>query len=171
MGLKAKAPRGMREAVGYSCPGARIKLGTVHRLQIEVLKIQIFKGRRINPILGKDDLQFITTLKIQRSPRLWTHADPVNARWRRPRTIRFDRYGATYGVKCAHQVIVYLKKRLSSGADDERASVRALLGPLLSNRCGKIFGALKPGATRTIGSNEVSIAEAAYSLGAIPLKA
>jgi hypothetical protein len=135
-----------------------------------VLKIKILKCRGIDPILGKNDLQLITTVEIQRRPRFWTHTDPVNTRRRWSCSIGFDGYGDACSVKCAHQVIIHLKKRLSSGADDERASVRASLGPLLSNCCGEIFSTLKLAATWPIGSNEISIAEAAYSLGSIPLQ-
>jgi hypothetical protein len=59
VGLKAETPAGVLEAVLNCERGVGISLGTVHRLQEEVLEIEFLDFSRAQGGLGKNELELV----------------------------------------------------------------------------------------------------------------
>jgi hypothetical protein len=59
MGLKAKTPDRMGQAVGNGSLGVQILIRTVHGLQEKVSEIEIFEHRWVHTNLRENDLQLV----------------------------------------------------------------------------------------------------------------
>ena len=171
VGLEAKTPDRVVEAVSDGRLGVPITLGPIHWLQEEVAEIQIFERRWVDAILGENDLQLVTTLKDQRHPSLRAHAEPINSCRRWPRAVRLDSDSEAHIMESVHKIVIHLEKGLSSCTDNERTGTAMPIGPLLVDCCGEFLGAVEPTATGAVNPNEIRVAEATCRRGAITLQA
>jgi len=137
----------MRKAIGNSRLGASLEIGTIHRLQEEVSKVQVLEKSWIDALLRKYDLQLVTSAKSQQCTRFGTYADPIDP-WRRwLSAVRLDCDGETFLMEGAYENLVQLEERLPSCANDEWVCATIVLRPVFANRCCKLLSAIKPTST------------------------
>src|ERR1043165_8188418 len=167
--LQTEPPSWMRTAVLHRQFGVSILVGTVHRLQEEVTKIQMNELLRIGPQLRKDKLQFITKEQNQFGADLRTAANPIDAAWWQPSPVGFYRHLKSLGVESLNEGFVQLLQRLAAGTDDKRwsAVARCVARPFGMDRLSKRLRRIKLSSTRTISADEVRVAEAADRTGTI----
>src|SRR6266545_1480190 len=63
MSLKTKTPNRVRETVVDRSSCARVALRAIHRLQVEMLKVQVLKGCWVKTVLRKNEFQLVATPK------------------------------------------------------------------------------------------------------------
>src|SRR5689334_1538512 len=81
MGLQAEPPLWMLQAIVRGKLGVALALRAVHRLQKEMLKIQMLKALWLRAFLGIDKFEFLPVCQDQRRASLGTHTNPIDARW------------------------------------------------------------------------------------------
>jgi hypothetical protein len=92
---------------------------TIPRLKKKILEFQGLEILRRRALLRVNELELIALFLNEWRTRLWAHANPVNRTRSRARSIRFDGDFEAARMQAFDQLIVHLKKRLSSGADNE----------------------------------------------------
>src|SRR5688500_9072885 len=108
----------MLEAVANRLLRVRCTDRPVHRLQEEVAEVEVFEVRRFGAFLRKDELELLTSALHDVRPRLWAHANPINARGTRQRSVGLDGNLEPSLVKRVYEAGIKLKKRLATGAHD-----------------------------------------------------
>src|SRR4051794_41565212 len=92
-----------------------------------MVEFQVLIQVRLSTTLREHELQFVATVNLQWCPRLWAHADPINAGRRRLRTVRLNRDVEAGRMKSINEWLVELKEGLPFRAKGGRAgSPRAL---------------------------------------------
>src|SRR5215469_2398781 len=77
--LQAEPPLRMLQAIAQGEFGVFLAARAIHRLQEEVLKVQVLEALRLRAFLWKDELQFLARVQNERRARLGAHANPVDA--------------------------------------------------------------------------------------------
>src|ERR1700677_3412079 len=89
MGLKAETPAGMLEAVLDCKRRVGVPIGPVHRLQEEVLEMELLDLGGAQGRLGKNKLELVAAAQDNLRTRLRAHTDPVDLGRRLARPVGF----------------------------------------------------------------------------------
>jgi len=98
--------------------GVALPLRTIHRLQKEVAKVKVREAFRFRSLLGKDQLEFVTSVQSEFRPSFGTDADPIDTRRRQQRAVGFERHGEAAIVQSGDESAVELQERFTTRADD-----------------------------------------------------
>ena len=74
--LQAQSPPRMSQTIINGSRGILCEVRSVHRLQIEVRKIESYKALRVSACLRVDELQLVAPQDAQRGTRLGTDGQP-----------------------------------------------------------------------------------------------
>src|SRR4051794_13737167 len=77
--LQAQAPPWVGFAVSNCQLSICRRVRAIHGLQQEMVEFQVLIQVWLGTTLREHELQFVATVNLQRCPRLWAHADPINA--------------------------------------------------------------------------------------------
>jgi hypothetical protein len=144
-------------------------VGTIHRLNREMLEGEMFELLRCQPVLRHDELQLVAVHKLQRRPGLRADADPIETGRRFHRAVGLDGDGEPALVKRVDQRRVDLQERLAARADDEAPF--AFLGPERRDCLGERGSAAVLAAAAAVRTDEIGVAELAGRRGAVFLAA
>src|SRR5437868_10814559 len=111
----------MREAVRECRARIGGELRTVHRLQKKLVEGHRLELRRVKFRLRIHELQLVAATKHQFGPRLRTHANPIEARWRLPRSVRLDGDLEAERMQGIDNWGIELQQRLAARTHDETA--------------------------------------------------
>src|SRR6476469_703514 len=160
----------MGQTVGECELRIALAVGSVHRLQKDLLEVETGEALRLAALLRVDELELVPVRQHEWRAHLGTHADPVDTIGGKLRAIRLHRDLESVRVKCEHGSRVQLKERLAAGADDELARARRdVRRPLLGDRTRQRVGRVELSAARSVDADEVRVAELARRVCAIAL--
>ena len=145
--------------------------GPVHRLQEEMGEPQPLVPARLRARLRVDQLELVSAGGQQRRTGLGTHAQPVDARGRHDRPVGLDRHLEADVVQRADQRSLQLEQRLAAGADDQAPPRRIGGRPERRDRRSQRLGGCEPASARSVGADELGIAEPTGGVGAVGLPA
>jgi hypothetical protein len=171
--LDAQTPSWIAQAVAKGSIQVLLKVGTVQRLQEEVLEGQMNVVVRRGARLGVDQLEFVALTDHQFRVRLGADTDPIDAgRWHQ-RAVGLDRDDESAVVQRPYCFLVQLQQRFAAGADDESPVVVAadVPRPDRSDGIGQFPGRGKAAAARSIGPDKVGVTELADGFRAVSLPA
>jgi hypothetical protein len=152
----------MLQAIADRELGVVLSLWTIQRLQKEVAKVELLEAFRFRSLLGEDQLEFMTSAQPEFRSSFGTDADPIDApRWQH-RAVGFDRHDKTSVVQGGDEHLIELQEWLTTCADDQGRTARSQSGrPCRGNGGGKSTRRLEASPTRTIDTDEISVAEPA----------
>src|ERR1700682_502340 len=167
--LQAEPPPGMAQAVVDRARGILDHVGPVHRLQRETLEGEIDEGFRRRIGLRVDQLQFMTAPHHEVRAGFRANTDPVHAVGRLDGAIGLDADFETTPMQRLDQRRIHLQQRLAAGQYHVAVGLRCR--PLRSDGAGEIPGRGIAAAQRSIGADEIGVAELACCGGAVLLAA
>lgn len=165
MRLYAEAPARMGQAISDCLASVVSEVRPVHRLNEEILEVEVLEQRRIKLRLRKNELELAAFPLNEIGPRLGTDTNPVQACRGDLRSVGLDCHGEPSSVESFDRGFVELQQRLASGAHDKAL---AIIGcrPSRSNGRRKRLGVGELPAVRP-NSDKVSVAEVADRGGAV----
>src|SRR5262245_19229041 len=113
----------------------------------------------IGAVLREDEFQLVTLAQQQIGIRLRADADPIEPGRRQHGAVGLDGNLEALVVYGADERIVHLQQRLTARAHEESTCVRCGGWPRAGDRSGEIARRLELPATRSVGADEVRIAE------------
>jgi hypothetical protein len=119
MGLKAETPAWVFEAVLNRQGSVGIPSGAVHRLQEEVLEIELLDLAGAKERLGKNELELVAAVQDEVRTCFGAYADPVDVARRFARTICFYRDLEITFVKGFDEFVIELEQGFTTRAYDE----------------------------------------------------
>src|SRR5258705_1079270 len=166
VGLEGEAPARMPEAVVDRLARVGVARGTIHGLQKEMLEVEGLEalGRRFG--LRKDELQLVAAFQRERHGRLRAHAHPVDAlRWCEG-AVGLDGDTKAAAMQRVDGRGVELQQGLAARAHHEAVRARGTR-PFALDRVGERFRVAELSAARTVGADEIGVAEIARGARAI----
>ena len=168
MSLDAEMPEGILKAVFQGEGGVLIEPRAIHRLQEEVGVIQSLEGFRAQALLGVDQLELVAAVDDHLGSGLGADADPVDSFRRFFCAVGLDGDLQALGMKRLDSRVVELQEGLSAGTDHQRVSIiPSGRGPFLRDSPGQFSGVLELSAARSVGADELGVAEGADRVGSI----
>ena len=164
----------MRHAIRDGLAGVLLLQDRVHRLQEEVVEVQVGEALGQGQRLWINQLQLVAPGQHEVGVRFGTDADPVQPLGRWLGAVGLDGDLETEGLQRGDERPVELQQRFAAGADDVgRAGLAAIgvFGPLRVDRLRERIGGSELPAALPVGADEVGVAEAAYGLLAVLLSA
>src|SRR5262249_5616482 len=136
-------------------------------LQREALEgeIDVKFGRSAR--LREYELELVARPDAKLGPGLRAHAHPIELRGQVDRAVGLDRHLEAAGMQGIEQAAVDLQQRLASGQHDEPPPSPAC--PLLLDRLSELLGRAVAAAARSVGADEIRVAELASRGRAIRL--
>src|SRR5687768_5961253 len=114
MRLEAQPPAWVAQAVLERLPSVRLDVGSVHRLEEEVLEIEMFVALGLSALLREHELQLIPACEDESCTGFRAHANPVEARWRMSSAVCLDRDLEAFGVQRVDERLIELQQRLAA---------------------------------------------------------
>ena len=160
MGLQAEPPPRVIKTVLQRQSGIDLSLGTVHRLQEKLLKIEVSKALRLGAGLGKDQFQFTTLPESKGRAGLGTDTDPIDARRRKQRAVCLNGNLKTLGVQGVNQRGIKLEQGLAACTHHKPDAASGPPGrPGSSDSLGQSAGGGETSPPGAICPNEIGITE------------
>ena len=160
MRLQAKSPPRVSKTVLQRQLGIAFSLRTIHRLQEKLLEIEVSKELRLGTVLGKDELQFTALPEGEGRASLGTDTDPVNARWRKQRSICLNSNLKSFCMQGLNKRRIKLEQGFAACTHDKRDTVRSTLSrPCGSNSPSQIASGYETPAPGAVRPNEIGITE------------
>ena len=159
MSLNAQTPARMGEAVGDGVAGVVGESRSVHRLEKEILEVEVLEQRRIEIRLRKNELELAAACLNQGGPRFWADTNPVQTCWCWLSAVCLDSNREPSLVQGIDRRVVELEQRFATGANDE-ALVLFVDRPSRGNRRSEVAGGRKLAAVGP-DSNKIGITEVA----------
>src|SRR6185312_388726 len=98
----------MIEAILDCCPGCLFERRSIHRLKVEVRELEIRESLRNCAFLGIDQLELVASRDRERRVGFGAHTDPVEASYRRLRSVGFDGNAKATAMQCLDRRLVEL---------------------------------------------------------------
>jgi len=150
----------MLETVLQSKPGVIGLIRSVHGLQVEVLKFQLFEALRQSAFLRKYQLELTPTPYQKLGARFGTYTDPIDAFWNRLGSVRLHGDHETVRMKRCDQGLIELKEWFPASADNESPRPRRAIGrPGSRNRLCKLLRRHESSSSRSVSAKEVGVAK------------
>jgi hypothetical protein len=157
--LQTYAPTWIFHAIRDSKFSVTTPFRTIHRLQEQVLKGEVLELYWLSVDLRIHKFKFLARSLDQLRYSFWTHANPINARRRRYRSVCLDCDLKSSLLDCGNQRRIKLKQRFAAGDYDQLS--RSHPCPSAGNRGSEHISALKLPTAQAIHSDKVRIAEPA----------
>jgi hypothetical protein len=157
MRLETESPPRMRHAI-LDCEASVLSHSRpIHRLKKEMVKRHILKQLRHRSRLRKYKLQFAAGCLNERRASFRAHANPIDTMRRNSRPVRFDSNRKSSRVNCVEKLLVDLKQRLSTSANDKSVAI-GITSPRVRDCIGQLFGVANfppsgPTPTKSVSQN------------------
>src|SRR5262245_18107026 len=142
----------------------------VHRLEQEMGEGETFEAPRVERLLRVDELELIARALVERRAAFGAYADPVHRARHRQRAICLDGDFEAFGMKRRGERLIDLQHRLAAGRADRSARSR-IAAPRGAGGAGGTGGVGELAADRSVGTDEIGVAEIADGAGTIRLAA
>src|SRR5450830_216875 len=151
----------------FNCqPRVTCSLEPIHRLQQEMLKVQLFIVGQHLCLLRNDDFKLITFDDLQFGAHLGTHANPVDTGRNRNRAIGLDGNLKADRMHAGNQSLIQLQQRFTAGKHHIfTGCIRSR--PQAVDRLRHLIAGLELTAALTVGADKVSIAKLANRRAAV----
>ena len=160
MGLQTEPPPWVIKTVLQRQLGIALSLRTIHWLQEKLLKIELIKALWLGAGLGKDEFQFTTMPKGEGRASLGTDTDPVDARWRKQRSICLNSNLKSFCMQGLNKRRIKLEQGFAACTHDKRDTVRSTLSrPCGSNSPSQIASGYETPAPGAVRPDEIGITE------------
>ena len=171
MGLQTEPPPWVIKTVLQRQLGIALSLRTIHWLQEKLLKIELIKALRLGTGLGKNEFQFTAMPEGEGRARLGTDTDPVDARWRKQRSICLNRNLEAFCVQGVNKRGIKLEQGFAACTHDKPNTVRGPLGrPGGSDGPSQVAGRRETSPPGAIRPNEIGITELTDRRSSVPLQ-
>src|SRR5262245_30343118 len=131
---------------------------------------ETFEAPRVERLLRVDELQLIPRALVERRAAFGTYAIPVDRARHGQRAVRLDGAFEAFGMKRRDERLIDLQHRLAAGQHDIRPRSRIAV-PRGAGGAGEAGGVGELAAARSIGADEIGVAEIADGAGTVRLAA
>lgn len=167
MGLNAKSPARMSQAILNGCLRIGDLVRPVHGLQPELVEWQVFQVGGVDAGLRKNQLELLSLSHDPVRPHLGAGTEPVDTGRRVHRSVGFHRDLEATSVDGVDQGCIELEQWLAAGKHHEAKPL--LFTPYRLDTIGQKIGGLVFAAQCSVGSYKVRIAKLTLSGTAILL--
>src|SRR5262245_5019112 len=152
----------MFEAVANGVVCVPREIYAVHRLQEEMIEVEVLVLLRFTTLLGIHEFEFVPGTESEFRTGLRADTYPVKTLGSRLRAVGLDGNRETDEVECRHRFSVELEQRLAARANEKRVNTRLRrLWQRSGYRSSKVVRSAEAGSPRPVRSDKVSVAEAA----------
>lgn len=157
-------PLGMAKAVLEGQTGIFLAAGTIHRLEEEMIEIEMSIALRFGTGLRVNEFQFVPLFNEEPGIGFGTHAHPVHSARYGQGAIGFDGHLEVLIVKGRYCGFIQLQQGFASRADDVGSITRPVVGPEPGNCPGQICRVGIAPTMLPVHTPEVGIAKSADGL-------